>query len=57
MFDDPRYIEHGYDSRQDYLRELSIQYDIDLSIVEQVAELLGPDEDFDGLIIALEDMG
>lgn len=50
------YIENGYESRKHYLECLSEDTGIPLSIVLELAELLGPNEDFDGLITALEDI-
>jgi hypothetical protein len=49
------YQDNGYTSRQDYLNSLSDEYSVDIDAVEYLAELLGPDEDFDGLVVALED--
>lgn len=42
-------------TRLDHLRSLADDFGIDLSIVQMMAGLLGPSEDFDGLICALED--
>lgn len=49
------YQIHGFDSRKEYLQNLAEEYDLDYSIVWSLAEILGPSEDFDGLISALED--
>jgi len=49
------YIDNGYLSRNDYLKCLSEDFGISLKTVYSVAQLLGPDEDFDGLVVALED--
>jgi hypothetical protein len=49
------YQDNGYTSRQDYLNSLSDEYSVDIDTVEYLAELLGQDEDFDGLVVALED--
>lgn len=51
------YRERGYDSREDYLSCLAEVYGADLDIVKALADLLGPNEDFDGLVSMLEDMG
>lgn len=51
------YIERGYADRNDYLRSLSDEYGIDIFVVYAVASVLGPNEDFDGLVSALEDYG
>ena len=48
------YQENGYENRKDYLRSLSEDYG---DSVYLLASLLGPSEDFDGLIASLEDMG
>jgi hypothetical protein len=41
--------------RKEYLRELSGMYGIELSTVVYLAELLGENEDYDGLVTTLED--
>lgn len=50
------YIEAGYDNRNQYLEALSEEYDVNSDDVFALASLLGENEDFDGLISALEDM-
>ncbi len=50
------YQENGYKNRQDYLKCLAEDYDVRLYDVQMLASLLGPDEDFDGLVNAVEDM-
>ncbi len=47
------YTENGYANRKEYLRSLCEEYDADK--VHALANLLGPSEDFDGLVTALED--
>lgn len=47
------YQEHGFNSRREYLESLAEEYDSDKVFV--LASILGPSEDFDGLIVALED--
>lgn len=49
------YQENGYDSRDDYLNSLSEDYGVPIDAVHALAEILGPDEDFDGLVSNLED--
>lgn len=49
------YEENGYDDRNSYLSHLSTEYDVDIDDVLYLSDLLGPDEDFDGLVRALED--
>lgn len=50
------YKANGYEDREDYLSCLAEDYGLDLEeVVRPLAELLGPSEDFDGLIASLED--
>jgi len=49
------YKEQGYDNRMDYLTCLAEDYGVDLDTVLALAGLYGESEDFDGLVIALED--
>lgn len=49
------YQEHGYYNREDYLRCLSEDWDMPFMTVKMLADMLGPEEDFDGLVTALED--
>lgn len=41
--------------RKQYMRELADEYDVPLKIVIMLADMMGPNEDHDGLICALED--
>ena len=50
------YKEQGYGCRDTYLISLSEMYGVDIKIVEYLADLLGENEDFDGLVTSLEDM-
>jgi hypothetical protein len=50
------YTEYGYDTRREYLECIADDMGIDLEIVLMMADLLGPNEDFDGLITALDDI-
>ena len=50
-----RYGEDGFESRFDYLSDLGTTHGLKLDLVLDMAELLGPDEDFDGLVCACED--
>lgn len=50
------YTDNGYTSRKDYLNSLAEDYGVDKEDVYAMAALLGPDEDFDGLVSMLEDM-
>jgi len=49
------YKENGYKDRIDYLEQLADEYDAPMEVVEALADLLGPDEDFDGLVSGLKD--
>ena len=49
------YSQNGYINRIDYLAKISEEYSVPLEVVLDVADLLGPEEDFDGLISSLED--
>lgn len=48
-----RYIAAGFTSRNDYLASLADEYGAE--VVFALADMLGPSEDFDGLVTALED--
>ena len=50
------YQENGYENRKDYLESLAEDYNISFLTVVSLADILGPSEDFDGLINALEDI-
>jgi len=50
-----RYQENGYKDRQDYLQCLSDDYRVPLEVVQAAAEILGDNEDFDGLVSAMYD--
>lgn len=49
------YQENGFASRTEYLQHLADSYGVPLAIVESLADLLGPNEDFDGLVTSVED--
>ena len=50
------YQENGYADRDDYMTCLSEDYGIPIENVYSLAEMLGENEDFDGLVSALEDI-
>lgn len=50
------YIENGYKNRADYLRSMSDEYCVPIETVHVLATTLGPNEDFDGLVSALQDI-
>ena len=49
------YQDHGYGSRQDYIECLADDFGLSVKLVQELADLLGPNEDFDGLVTSLED--
>lgn len=49
------YKENGYKNRAEYLACMSEDYGIDLETVKSLAQILGPEEDFDGLVTTLQD--
>ena len=54
--DNSTYRANDYNDREDYLSCIAEDYGLDLEeVVRPLADLLGPSEDFDGLISALED--
>ena len=52
--DNQIYIDHGYTNRMDYLRSLAEDHGVPIEIVKELACLYGPNEDFDGLVVAIE---
>ena len=50
------YTDEGYANRREYLESLAEEYELDIDTVLMVAAMLGPSEDFDGLVTTLEDM-
>jgi hypothetical protein len=49
------YVQNGYKNRRDYLLSLADVYGVEHAVVFEIAGALGPGEDFDGLIMELED--
>lgn len=49
------YTDNGYRDRKHYLDSLAEEMGIDEETVQTLAHLYGPNEDFDGLVTALED--
>jgi hypothetical protein len=49
------YQEQGFKNRKDYLSSLADDFGAERSTIYTLAGLLGPNEDFDGLITSLED--
>ena len=52
---DDIYKINGFANRTEYLQNLSCEYDVQLSVVKMIADMLGRNEDFDGLVTALQD--
>lgn len=48
------YQQRGFKNRREYLVSLAEEYGVVLEDVFALADLLGPEEDFDGLISQLE---
>ena len=53
--DENIYRENGYADRDDYLNRLSEDYGVSIEDVYSLAEILGENKDFDGLVSTLED--
>jgi hypothetical protein len=49
------YQREGYDNRRAYLLSLADDTGVDIKTVMILADLLGENEDFDGLVTSLED--
>jgi hypothetical protein len=50
------YVEEGYANRKEYLQGLADNMGLPVSTVFALADILGPNEDFDGLVTELEDL-
>jgi len=50
------YVLNGYTDRKDYLQSMAEEYGVSDEKVALLADILGPDEDFDGLVSTLEDL-
>ena len=55
IMDENIYQQNGYADRDDYLNCLSEDFAISIEDVYSLAEILGENEDFDGLVSTLED--
>ena len=51
------YEEHGCKNRDEYIRDLANENDVDAGVAFAMADLLGENEDFDGLVTTIEDIG
>jgi hypothetical protein len=49
------YQENGFTNRRAYLDSLAAEMGLDRDTVYLMATMLGPSEDFDGLVTSLED--
>ena len=49
------YQERGFKNRREYLEDLAERECADLQAVLALADLLGPTEDFDGLVSSVQD--
>jgi len=49
------YTQNGYDNRDHYLKCQAEWFGYELSAVKYLADILGENEDFDGLVTSLED--
>lgn len=49
------YTDRGYQDRTAYLLDLADNNGVELATVLAIADLLGPNEDFDGLVTEAED--
>lgn len=49
------YEDKGYEDRAEYLEELSLDHEVSMETVLLYSDMLGPNEDFDGLVSALRD--
>ena len=50
------YRKKWYNSRREYLMALAEEFELDYDSVFTIAGVMGPEEDFDGLLTALEDL-
>jgi hypothetical protein len=50
------YKENGFKNRNEYLNCLADEHGVDIFAVESLAELLGENEDFDGLVAAISEI-
>lgn len=49
------YTDNGFKNRKEYLDDLADGFGLDKATVYMLADMLGPNEDFDGLVSELED--
>jgi len=46
----------GFKNRREYLENVADDYGVDVESVFALADLLGPEEDFDGLVSTVQDI-
>ena len=51
------YTDEGYKDRNEYLNCLAEDNGVSTAAVYALADMLGADEDFDGLVTSVEDLG
>jgi hypothetical protein len=49
------YLRQGFKNRGEYLRQVAEDYGVPIRTVRTIADMLGPEEDFDGLLVSLPD--
>ena len=50
------YTDMGFKNRKEYLKSLADDFGLSIYTVYGLADILGPSEDFDGLVTHLEDI-
>jgi hypothetical protein len=50
------YKERGFDTREGYLESLSEDYGVPLHVVNLISSEIGQEEDFDYLLVALDEI-
>ena len=51
-----KYEELGFKDRKEYLQDLALDYGVPYEVVLELADVLGEQEDFDGLVSELSDL-
>lgn len=50
------YTDNGFKNRAEYLQSLADDFGVDINTVKNLADMLGAEEDFDGLVSQVEDI-
>jgi len=50
------YEEYGCKNRQEYLEQVADNSGVDMFFVQAAADMLGPNEDFDGLVTTINEV-